>query len=679
MRPGARLSLVALGCAGCREEGIRLLTDPSLETPLADYVALLGSDAVTLEISSDPRVTADDGDLVLATGGGCEECYVLDESDGILTVTGGGVLGVQYGLADVLERAGFRFFHPHATLVPEDPRLPASFADAGEEHEPEVAHRALHLHTLHPTDALFDLWVPSGDGVERAARIVDWMVKNRANHLEWMGLDDITDDDEAWSAWREHTASLLDRVHARGLTAGVGVELYGSGNLQHAYDLLDAPGDEAEDRIVMATRLERILGDLPWDVVSLSFGEFFDEDPDRFIRDVDTFHALATEACPGVGTTAWVHVGDDVRVEYGGEGMIYYFLVKYADPAVLRSVHTVMYYNLFDDAGGAYHHEDFSEHRTFLLDELESGHPVEYYPESSYWVAFDVSVPQFFPVYVPSRWRDLAGLQEETTSRGLPSLPAHTLFSTAWEWGYWMNDLLTLRMTWSLPADWREGFDFLFAPWGTDGARVADAVSDLAALQYDALLGQRLAGWLAGVDAAMEAGYLLDIVSQPRRTSLEEAAELDPSGREALIREVLDPLARLAAETDAIGARLAAVPREDQWLREIRDGVAVDVARARFVEALYRAVLAEAEDASPDAWRAIADEALDDARVVVASRHAALHDPLPDRLLEPDDNPTLYDYGYLRWANELCYWERERVQLANLLDGSSEVPPGCLF
>ena len=67
---------------------------------------------------------------------------------------------------------------------------------------------------------------------------------------------------------------------------------------------------------------------------------------------------------------ALVHVGATQRVTYMGEDMIYYFLVKYADPTIVPDIHSVMYYDLFEDAGGAYHHDDFSEHRQYLLERM---------------------------------------------------------------------------------------------------------------------------------------------------------------------------------------------------------------------------------------------------------------------------------------------------------------------
>jgi hypothetical protein len=661
---------------GCREQGLVVVVEPSMEEVLRDFVAFIPS-PIEVEVTADPLAAARRGGVALLESGDCGECYTLDVRDGALVVEGGAPLGLQYGLAELLEDAGFRFLHPHDTVVPEDAVLPESPPDPGFPREPEMAHRALHLHTLHPTDAMFDFQMPSEAGRERAFGVLDWLVKNRANHIQWMGLDDIATDDAALLAWREHVAAIQEKAHQRGLGVGFGVELYGSGNLQHAYDLLDRPGEEEEDHRIVADRLGRIMETLDWDLINLSFGEFFDESPDRFIRDIDATLAAARSFDPEVAMTAWVHVGDEVRVEVQGEDLIYYFLVKYADPAITRSVHTVMYYNLFDDAGGAYHHEDFSEHRAFLLDELAAGHPVEYYPESAYWCAFDSSVPLFLPIYLESRWRDLAGLAEETARLGLPGLGAHTLFTTGWEWGYWLTDVLTLRMTWGLPGDWRQELLALFQPWGADGAALASAIGDLAKIQYDALIGQRLGAWLQGVDGFMEAGYLFDIVSQPRRLALEEAAALDPAGREALVREVLDPLAALADETEAVLARIEAIPRSNPWFAEIRDGVAVDADRARFVEATYRAALASADGLPPDAWLDEADRAMARAALVVAGRHGALHDPDAGRLLVPIENPTLYPYGYLHHAHELCFWRRERAQVRNLVLGADEDVPGC--
>ncbi len=60
-------------------------------------------------------------------------------------------------------------------------------------------------------------------------------------------------------------------------------------------------------------------------------------------------------------------------------------------------------------------------------------------------------------------------------------------------------------------------------------------------------------------------------------------------------------------------------------------------------------------------------------------RHASLHDTHGRRLVDRTPNETFYQYGYLRNADILCYWDRELAQVAGVLGESTAMPPGCLF
>jgi hypothetical protein len=62
----------------------------------------------------------------------------------------------------------------------------------------------------------------------------------------------------------------------------------------------------------------------------------------------------------------------------------------------------------------------------------------------------------------------------------------------------------------------------------------------------------------------------------------------------------------------------------------------------------------------------------------VDERHAHLHDPAGATLISPDwDNPTIYDYGYLLRADELCFWERERAELDVVMGLPDITVPAC--
>lgn len=624
---------------------------------LGEFLGTIGDDRIVVIESSDPAADAARSKAPIAVAvtvdsAACDECYTLGESEGVYSVAGGAPLGVRYGITAMMEAFGWRFYHPARTLLPEALGTPET-SGFGTLQEPDIDRRGLHLHTLHPIDGLYAFW--TGEEPERAAAIMDWTIRSRGNHLQWVGLDDISESASRLEAWQADTRALVDRAHAQGLTVGMGIQLFGTSNLQRAFDLVDSPADEA----TMRASMERRIGDITavdWDVLNLSFGEFSGVAPEAFIAATNLTMDVIREADPDIQVPATIHVGnyEDLRVEWEGEELLYYFLVDYADPAIVPWVHTTMYYNLVEDAGLAYNHERFDEHRAFLEEKLAGGETVGYFPETAYWVAFDNSVPTYLPLYVRSRWEDL---------RAFPTLEDHVLFSTGWEWGYWQNDYAALRMSWSTPEDWRDMYAEMFAPLGPELAETAVA---LAEVEHTHLLEGRLAAYLAGRDDFIDLGDNIGIHSQPDRPGFDEVRAMDDASRAAIV-----------ASLEALVADLDAVPLpggDDVWALEMIDGVEVTRARARYITALYEAA---ADPTGVDAHFADADAALVEGRTVVERRHANMHDDVGGRLTIPGENPTLYQYGYLRWAHELCYWEREYAEASNTLRGTDLPEPGC--
>jgi hypothetical protein len=341
-------------------------------------------------------------------------------------------------------------------------------------------------------------------------------------------------------------------------------------------------------------------------------------------------------------------------------------------------VHTVMYYNLFDDAGGAYHHDAFDEHRAFLLERLSAGERVVYFPESAYWITFDVSVPTYLPIYVESRARDL----REIRAQAPPGLGEHLLFSSGWEWGFWQHDYAVLRMNYRL-GDGQPATIFadMFAPYGDAGAQLALELAAVADVQYEALLEQRLAAWMAGRDVYYDLADEIGVVSQPTRPAFEAIAARTATERAAFSVAVIDRLERLEGELDD---RLAAVraldlPADDPFIAEILDGLEIDVWRLRNIVACLRATLAFADGQGDGGHLAEAEAALAGGRAVVQRRHAGLHYPVRDEITMSIGNATIYPFGYLKQADELCYWEREIVQIRKLVGLTDLVAPSCVF
>lgn len=102
------------------------------------------------------------------------------------------------------------------------------------------------------------------------------------------------------------------------------MELFHGGNLQHAYDLLQESDLAGDTREPIRRRLETLLGDLPFDKVNLSFGEFFGADPSVFVQQVDVVYDVLQSLRPGLEMTATIHVGNapSQHVQYMGQDLL---------------------------------------------------------------------------------------------------------------------------------------------------------------------------------------------------------------------------------------------------------------------------------------------------------------------------------------------------------------------
>ncbi len=215
-----------------------------------------------------------------------------------------------------------------------------------------------------------------------------------------------------------------------------------------------------------------------------------------------------------------------------------------------------MYFDLYESADGAYQHTDFSEHRQYLLDRMCAQQKAAYHPEDAYWVAFDDSVPQSYPLYIRSRWLDLDGLAQEVAAI---TLDEHLPFSTGWEWGYWLHDVTSMRNSYELPgrAARRDRATAAAPDLGVDAAAMRRSAS--ANDQHDGADRQlALAAYIAGRDAAIDAGRAIGVISQPDRITFDE---LVASGRRRRLRDDGDRRRSRCTPTRSISASIARLRR----------------------------------------------------------------------------------------------------------------------
>ncbi|MEO7097424.1 MAG: hypothetical protein ABI175_29455, partial [Polyangiales bacterium] len=246
-----------------------------------------------------------------------------------------------------------------------------------------------------------------------------------------------------------------------------------------------------------------------------------------------------------------------------------------------------------------------------------------------------------------------------------------------WEWGYWLNDVASLRGSYELQSNLLDAFTQELAP--DLGPKAAALVERLSRAQHDHVMIDKLTGYLVGRDSVIDLGRIANIVSQPDRITFDQ---LVAGEGHAIVDAMLPVLDTYADELEAMIEELDALSLPDsRWARELRAGFEIDQLRARFVQATYLATLAQIDGDTATATGRYKDagKLLEQARAVVEDRHADLHDTHQRRLLDNTGNQTFYQFGYLRFADRLCYWKRELDQVGAVIGSVSTAPSACFY
>jgi len=72
-----------------------------------------------------------------------------------------------------------------------------------------------------------------------------------------------------------------------------------------------------------------------------------------------------------------------------------------------------------------------------------------------------------------------------------------------------------------------------------------------------------------------------------------------------------------------------------------------------------------------------AAQELEKAQSLMNTMRTNAWDPNGERLFTEGANSTIYQFGYLYRASDLCYWQREQIQATNAIMSVNEAPPGC--
>jgi hypothetical protein len=644
------------------------------------------------------------------------EGYVIRSKaiDGVTYVAARGVkrgslafgnLGTHHAVYAALEQLGFGFLHPLKPAIPSG--LPVTFPELSIRETPRWDERTIHLHTQHPLELTDFLqgWGPLGPtdkaGFEAQIpewdRFLEWCVANQQNSVEWFLLwadswGEFADSDERMARLKK----LVDRAHDYGIAAGIDVPIAFA--QQHSFRLLRKQGELADELVEIRKNLGNVMK-AKFDFLGTEAGtsEFTHPKPERMLAWMNELTRLAEDEYK-VHVFIKIHcstsqVAEGYKDPKTGADINFNFLPHFADKRLGVLPHTVQHYGLTDPAP-TYGNTNFNYIREFLQQEADI-RPTVFYPETAYWVSFDVDVPLFLPIYAERRVSDLRMLdldekQKRAGASGKP-MTGQLIFSSGWEWGYWLNDAVAARAAWNPHAEassdsaaYSATLASVLRPFGALSGELNRWLTDYAAAEYKYLIhgeinGKRpgnilqrsgqayMQGWETWDDVSKTSESLpvklpntqpdkLGLVDMrnPARGGPKYTGEID-----LLLTEMETTFLTLDRRIQDLVAQ--ANPATKDLVEEFRDAARMTYLRARQVHGLYDYVddffnLADRETRKRRLAEARA--ALDEATTVVARRENSYRVPVR-RIAGWRKNPTAYSYGYLWTVHSLHYFWRD--------------------
>lgn len=607
--------------------------------------------------------------------------------------------GVAYAAYELLQQVGFRFNHPMEPKAPRALRLerPVEVAES-----PRWPVRGLHLHTQHQIELTHVLngWGATGPADAKSFETLlkdwdlfcEWMIAHRQNMVEWFLL--ASKDTPVFNDSKERLERLTRIVkmsHAWGLVTGVDVGIVFE--QQNAWRLLRSSGKKlAEEEAEIRSRINWLMK-ADFDVldVEAGFQEFRAPDDQRALA---WTNAVVSEVEKlGRKAQVKVHVSQDQLSKHykdpdTGKPLNFNFLPHYADKRLTVLPHTVQIYGL-DDPAPTYGNKDFSEIRRFIS--MEAGErEVVYYPEAAYWCSYDVDVPLFLATYGERRVHDLrliaadedAGRLGRGKKKG-SRIQGQLLFSSGFEWGYWLNNLVAMHAAWNPrmnAASDTEAYKQILRDALREDSPVIPILADQVKAEDDLLIHGRVGGknprqidrltgiaYLAGQETWDELNTWVakkfkmeGILTQPSRAGFVFRDKLKVDKID-YVKDVAPLLDEMASRFGGIASRFEKIPAPSDETVELAQAARMLALRSSQLVALYQAHAQKPLKKSKD-WKEArikeARAAVDRAETIMRAREKKYR--VDYRLVRGwGHSPTNYGYGYLWTAHSLMWWYRD--------------------
>lgn len=615
--------------------------------------------------------------------------------------------GVLYGAYALLEEIGFAFLHPLKPHIPKVLVLPPRNVNLVE--KPYWPMRGIHIHTMHPIELtnLLNGWGKRGPGDNEGWRemlpewrlFLEWEIANRQNMVEWVPLAALSWEEFASSQIRKERFSELVRMaHEWGIAVGVDVPL--ALQQQHAWFAIRNRGDLESELAQIRSRIDWLM-EAGFDFLGSEMGtsEFLPTDDVRMVAWMDEAARYLDERHGGKRMYMKIHCSTGQKATNyidpeTGEPLNYNFLAHYADSRLGVMPHSVQFYSL-DDPAPTYGNKDFGYMREFLQEEA-GVREVLWHPESAYWCTFDIDMPLFFPLYAERRLYDLRTIArdelEGRVGRGKYAgsrINGQMLFSSGWEWGYWLNDVIAARAAWNphmrTKSDrmaFRKALDPVVKIFGGAKDELRKILMDIVESERDLLILGKVGGlkpsgvikrngqgYLEGWDSLDDLGDIIGILpfvdpihAQPDRlqpVGIYDLFEPTPAYSEVrpLLRGMADTFLALFNRFRSLDEMIPPSARE--YFDELKDAMEITALRAAQIYGLYDYIYLWGESPSFRRSRLESARCALDRAMQIAAGAARRYRVEPERVTGWYYNPTSYGFGYLWTVKTLWYWWRD--------------------
>jgi hypothetical protein len=250
------------------------------------------------------------------------------------------------------------------------------------------------------------------------------------------------------------------------------------------------------------------------------------------------------------------------------------------------------------------------------------------------------------------------------------------LFSSGFEWGYWMNDWASARFSYEPDTSMEDQIGRFTRIFGGAGDNVKSVLLDMIAEQGRALLEENMIAYLIGWDTADDVGDILTkTYYQPRRIHFREVRKMDASALEAFEKGDFAKLVQVDEENKNFARRIRELEPQIsgnavKWYREIRNSIEITSLRASHMRLLYEGTIMKrkAKLQSDKNFNSEAELVFSEAINVRKRAQEVISAQEKDyrfdvnRIARLRENPTSYEYGYLYTTSDCYYFKRDELR-----------------